>query len=460
MTRLPKTSPTDHATTPTKFMQKGERNKFIIMSVVLVVVVVAFFATQMQEAKHRDADLGEIAEEPAFVESVAVEAFDMSPLEGKISDTRPRDRVLLPAETLDPFLHYPKGFGDAHFKALGVRDLDESTLAPLMEAPSAHRAEAYRVRGYLEDVKSRERPDGLTEYKGWVRMPDKTVVHFVVTEMVERVILYDFVRIDGLFVKLFRREVHDGTMAEGPLLVGAKVVRSVPPCEPYDEKVLRDRLVKISDDTATGTTGLDPLTLEAQWLLMNYAASPEGAEIDWESVPEFDNLTMTEVLKNGKQYRGKPFRIPISRSQGVRTVSAGENPLRLDEVTTGWIGNMMWTNQAGVVRFILPEPHPELEGAPLVSGHGFFLKNHGYEPKNGGIHLAPYFVMTSLEEFIPTESTLTRDVMIGVASLALLLFILFPILLMRDRRKSEALQRDLVRRRQERRRKLAEEDQS
>ena len=47
----------------------------------------------------------------------------------------------------------------------------------------------------------------------------------------------------------------------------------------------------------------------------------------------------------------------------------------------------------------------------------------------------------------------------GVAGLAVFLLALFPVLLMRDKRKSEALQRDLVRRKQERRERLAKQGQ-
>ncbi len=442
---------------PFSAFQKNERNKLIIMIVLLVVVIVAFFTSQLQEKKYEDAERGQVTEEPEPVVSVAIDPFDVTPLQGKFSDSLEKNRVLLPAELLDPFLEYSVGFGDAHWKALETKDLDEKTLAALENDPSAHRGEPYRVRGYLEDVKSRTRPDGQTEYKGWVRLLDKQVVHFVLTDFLENAILDDFIRLDGLFVKLYRREVHDGTLEEGPLFVGSRAVRSFPPSEAYNPNVLASRLALVRDDTTKRSTGLGAAVFDAQWLLINYATSPEGAEIDWDNALELDNLTMTEVLKKGSEYRGKPFRIPISQNMGIYTESAGENPLRLDQVTTGWIANMTWVNQAKVIRFIMPGAHPELRDAKLVIGRGFFLKNHNYEPRDGGLRQSPYFVLTELEEFIPVENTVARDVLLAVAGFSVLLLIIFPILLLRDKRKSEALQRDLVRRRQERRRKLAEQ---
>lgn len=441
--------------------QRNERNKLIALIALFIVVVIVFFASQYKEAEYERQEDEQYAEEPEPVVNVAIDPLDLTPLKGKFSDGREDDRVLLPKGLLDPFFLYSVGFTDAHWKALGVRDLDEAALSAILSEPSTHRGEAYRVRGTLEDVKSRERLDGLTEYKGWLRLDDGRIVHFVLSDFFDAVDLGDYIRIDGLFVKLYRTEVHDGTLAEGPLLVGAKTVRSYPPCGSYDPAVLEAKLAAVTDDTASSATGIDSAVREARWFLMNYASSTEGQAIDWEQARVLDNLTMTEVLKNGEKFRGQPFRIPISQNMGIYTESAGENPLRLDTVTTGWIANMQWVNQAKVIRFIMPGAHPELQErkgeAKLVAGHGFFLKNHSYEPRDGGVRGAPYFVLAELESFTPPESTLTRDVLLAVAALSIFLLIVFPILLTRDRRKSEQLQRDLVRRRQERRRKLVDQ---
>lgn len=442
---------------PPSVFQKSERNKLIIMSVLLVVVLIAFLTSQMQEKKLEGQEMGKVGAEPDPVVTVAIDDFDVTPLEGKFNDNLEKNRVLLTQELLDPFFLYSVGFGDAHWKALGTKELDEEALTALQSDPSAHRGAAYRIRGTLEDVKSRERQDGLTEYKGWLRLADGQLVHFVLSDFFDAVDLGDYIRIDGLFVKLYRREVHDGSMEEGPLFVGSRTTRSFPLCAPHDPSILAAKLALVADDTPTTSTGMGRSVFDAQWELMNYAASPAGAEIDWEGAHELDNLTMTDVLKNGKDYRGEPFRIPISQSMDIYTESGGENPLRLDQVTLGWLGNTTWVNQAGVIKFILPGGHSELESAKLVVGRGFFLKNHNYQPRDGGVRQAPYFVMTSVEEFIPVESTVARDILLAVAGLALVLLIIFPLLLLRDKRKSEALQRDLVRRRQERRRKQAEQ---
>jgi hypothetical protein len=165
------------------------------------------------------------------------------------------------------------------------------------------------------------------------------------------------------------------------------------------------------------------------------------------------------VLKDGEAWRGKPIQVPISQNMGMATVDPGENPARLDRVTEGWIGNTTWANQAGVIKFLYPGEFPKLEVGSLVQGRGFFVKNHNYEPRDGGVRQAPYFVLADLEIFVPPENNLAKHLMWGVAGLALLLLMVFPVLLLRDKKKSEALQRDLVRRKQERRERLARQGQ-
>ncbi len=450
-------------------LRKGERNKLIIMSVLLAAVGIAFITSQAQKSKHENAQQSLIEAEPEFVESVVVPEFkEAEAVAAMVLDNRPEDRVLLPAKVLDPFIEYSKGFSDAQFGALNPQVLTPELHAQISANPSAFRAKPYRIRGYLGDIKSHRRADGTTEYKGWLTTASGEVSHFIVTELADDPILDDFMRVDGLFVKLYRRKGLKGDWAEGPLFVGSRAVRSFAESEPYDPEVLAARLALIEDDSAKKTSGLDGLVFDAQWLLMDYAQDEAAASIDWEAenelkdwdgqgVLELNNETMVALLKDGDRFRGKPFRIPISKNMGIWTQDPGENPSRLDHVTTGWIGNWTWSNQAGVIKFIMPEYRPGFEDVELLTAKGFFLKSFNYEPLQGGTRQAPYFILTDLEEFIPQKNELAGNLMWVVVGITLLLVGLFPLLLFRDRKKSEALQRDLVRRKQERRRRLAAE---
>lgn len=439
-------------------LQKGERNKLIGMSALLVIVLVAFFTSRFQQSKHEERQGARVAdEEPEFVETVVVPPFTAAEeVAAQVLDNRPEDRVLLPSKVLAPYLDYSRGFSDAQFQAMDLRELTPELHAEISANPAAFRAQPFRVRGFLGDIKSIDHSDGTREYRGWLTMPGGEVSHFIVSELDDDPVLDGYMRVDGLFLKLYRRKGQLGQWAEGPLFVGARAVRSFPESEPYDAEVLQARLDKIEDDSATRSTGLDGYVFDAQWLLMDYANSEAGAAIEWDSenVLELDNEVMVDVLKNGSKYRGKPFRIPVSKNMGIWTRNAGENPSRLDQITTGWIGNWTWSNQAGVIKFVMPAFRPDLQDAELVEARGFFLKNFNYEPRDGGTRQAPYFVLTDITEFVPERSFLAENLMYVVVGITLFLIALFPLLLLRDKKKSEALQRDLVRRKQERRRRL------
>ncbi|HIG11768.1 MAG: hypothetical protein ABGY71_04065 [bacterium] len=443
---------------PSAGLHGNERNKMIAMGILLAMVVGAFVTAEFQKQKHDDAQQGSIEVEPEFTETIVVPEFPAAEkIAAKILDTRPEDRVLLPAEVLDPYIAYTRGLSDAQFEALGVEDLTLKRRGYIDECPEGFRAVPFRIRGYLGDIKKRKRKDGSSEYRGWLVAPTGEIAHFIVSEMAGEPALDNFLRIDGLFLKLFSREGTDGEWAEGPLFVGSRGVRSYPPSEPHDSAMLAGRLALITDDSARQSSGLDGAVFDAQWLLMNYAAA-EAKNIAWddEETLELDNDLMVKLIKNGAAYRGRPIRIPISKNMGIWTESPGENPLRLGRVTTGWIGNWSWANQAGVIKFIMPANMESFEKVELLTAKGFFLKNFNYEPRDGGTRQAPYFVLSELEAFIPVENHTAQNLMYGVMGITLLLLALFPVLLLRDKKKSVALQRDLVRRKQERRRVSAE----
>ena len=473
---------------------RREKRRLIFFSVMLLLLVIAYFASNLQQKKQEDQQASRTGiEEPTFTETVAVEPFDMSTIEGEIRDATQEERVLVKAAAIDPVASYAEGKNDAYFHALGRSDLDGAARAALASAPADHRGEVYRTRGRLEEIKSRDLPDGSRQYRGWLRDEEGEVTHFVVTRVPDEVIFGDWMRLDGLFVQLHRTEGHEGEWAEGPLLVGASLVTSYPAFEEdaLSSDTLRRELDAIVDDSATSSTGIDARAIDAQWRLLAFVRSQAHEEIDWEEdAVELTNETMAEILKDGASWRYRsagdpdprlepddtgarpaleedlvpvPIRLPISRNMGINTFSPGENPSRIEEITEGWIGNTTWSNQAGVLYFVLPEYRPDLADmneARLLTGKGFFIKNHNYESKDLGTRTAPFFVFSELEVYQPQPSFLAQNILWVVVGITLLLVVLFPVLLMRDRKRSLQLQKDLARRRQARRQLAAEGRQS
>lgn len=473
---------------------KRDRLKLILMTVGLIVVGGAYFMSNLQGRKQEDKQATLIGEgpEPDFVETTLVKTFDMATIADKILDNRPEDRVLLPTEITDPVTNYVTGMTDGQFHALGLSTLDGPLRTALEEAPAEHRGEAYRVRGKLEDIKSRKRPDGKTEFRGWLRDEDGNALHFISMATPEEMTLTGSVRMDGLFLKLHSAEGHEGEWVHGPLFIGARLVNSYAPYKAEDitPAQLMASLDRVKDDTALDSSGLSGPVFDAQWRLMEFAKSDAYKAIDWENdAVELTNDVMADILTEGTRWHYRtagdkdpaqindrrnelpvlagdmvpiPIRLPISRNMGINTKDPGENPARLDTITEGWIGNMSWTNQAGVIYFLMGADRPDLtdrSAARLVQGRGFFIKNHNYMSKDKGTRTAPFFVFTEMELFTPVESRSAQDLMLVIMIVTLILIGAFPILLMRDRKKSKELHQDLVRRKQERRRRLATTDQ-
>jgi hypothetical protein len=92
-----------------------------------------------------------------------------------------------------------------------------------------------------------------------------------------------------------------------------------------------------------------------------------------------------------------------------------------------------------------------------VEARGYFLKNVNYEGQDGRPLRAPVFVLESIAPFIPESDERPRTIMFAMLGGTLALIGLFWMLLTRDRKEAERLQREMVRRRQERRaRQVAE----
>jgi len=196
-------------------------------------------------------------------------------------------------------------------------------------------------------------------------------------------------------------------------------------------------------------------SFSAYWTLLAYARDLQEDTIDWETVPELDNIALGELFEDGEKFRVQPYRIPISVYLGGSSKTIAENPARLETVTEGWIGNQLWSSGNGVIKFVGPFGNPGLQRPNLVTARGFFFRNHLYSPRDGGAALAPLFVLVDIEPFQAAADTRIPVILAGVFFGTIALIGLLVFLLMRDKKKSQALQEDLVRRKRERRARQA-----
>jgi hypothetical protein len=434
---------------------QSQRNRLVFLSALLVLIVAALFAAKMQRTRLAGQDQEKLpAPAEEATETIAVPPFDAAALDTMVADAQPGDRVLSEPAALEKLIEYARLLTPTHFRALGTRVLTPDLQQAIEGDPSAFRAKAFRVRGYVESIQAREHrgPPGSpsTEYRGTLRLEDGRAVHFVVLDVPHGTTSDSYLCIDGLFLKLYSVE-GEGGWVEGPLIVGPRAVRSYPalPGGGAPEDFPGSILATVVDDTIYEAA---PPPKEAEWALMAFARDLEPGAVDWNAAPELDNAVMTEMLRDGAAWRGRPVRLPVVENQGSWVEDPGENPARIDAVTTGWIGSWEWTNAAGVIHYTMPFAQPELQRAKSITGRGFFFRDERYEAKSG-LRVAPLLVMASIETFTPPEPVNLNWLLYGLGGLTIGLVLVIWVLLMRDRRRSHALREELVRRRRARRSK-------
>ena len=443
---------------PTGAFTAADKKKLVIMTALLVVVGFAYiwslFGKQKAEADEHAKQMDNREAVPE--ETIYVPEFDFAALNAEIDESE-EGQLRLERAPLERVLKHAALLTGTHYTHLDTLVLDGEKASTLLADSSASRGQPVRIRGDIESVLERQREDGNgTFHEGRLRLEDGSVAYFCLTELPEDAEgpagVDTFVRINGLFFKSFRSETDDG-WETGPMVVARNAVFSYPSVGDKVTELPPTLFELVPDDSVINGPGNPPF--EAYWTLLAYARDLDDGTIDWEQVPELDNLALAKILKEGKEFRAQPFRIPICKNMGTRQLTIPENPARVEKITQGWIGNQTWTSGNGLMKFEGAFEMPELEDGDLITARGFFFRNHLYEPSKGGAALAPFFVLTDLERFIPAEPRTVQDIFMFVVGLTIALIALFFFLLTRDKKKSLALQEDLVRRRRERRARQA-----
>lgn len=438
------------------WLNAKEKKRLVILGIGAVLMLGGVVAIQMQANKREAAQLAEAAalRQQTLPTEVAVPKIDIAALEAAADDADPARRVVLPGAVLEAGFAQASLISDGTYEALAGRVLTAESVQQILSAPQQHRGELWRARCFVEDMKEIPNPDAPDAPRWFARgrLEDGGKLYFAAERFVGIApVPGDFVRLDGLFVRAHRVEV-DGAWLEAPLLVGPRIVESFPRLDPVTE-LAPDTFQFVHDDSvAQGFEGLDH---DAYWKLVSYVKNLRPGQIDWEKVPVLDNKTISEIFADGTAWRGKPVRIPVARMLDVWKQSQDENPLRMDHLVAGWFGRGDWVGQAKVAQFVAPFDAVPPAVRKNITARGFFFKNLGYVPLNGGAAIAPFFVIESLEEFVPPDSAGLRQIAYLVAGSLLVLVVGGLILVRRDRKASAALEEELLRRKRERRQKLA-----
>jgi hypothetical protein len=435
----------------------GEKRRLVFMIGAFVALCGILVSTLRQARKHG----GTPARTPVIEEGVpetsqlAVPELDVARVEELVSDGEPADRVVLESEAADLVLATARRYTPRHYVELGAPELARASIANLAADPAGARGKPFTAHGRIVGLRPRTGAAHEDQFLLDLELEDGASVHALVLSLPEEAAsVGGFVRVDGLFLKLFSREdeLDPQHWNEGPLLVGAAALRSYPSLgtvTALDSAIFES----IEDANLAPDPGQAPRLLgetppEPFWELMAFARDLPPGAVDWAQAPELDQRLLDQILEDPASYRVLPVRIPISRLQDGRVKLAGENPARMQRYTLGWIGNVTWRS---VIQFRTPVLRPDLAIGDLVYGHGFFLHNFSYESSERGLRVAPVFVLHSFARHVPEESKVLTRIPWVMAGLGLFLGVLFFVLARRDKQKSAQFHEEIVRRRRERR---------
>ena len=446
--------PTKHGAPRGGFLNSVEKKRLVVMIIVFVLVTGAFVTLKPQgEGSEADAT---VTSEPKTAAELPTEIvapnIDVAALEAAASDGTSEQRASFPAAAIEAgFMQSGKVY-DGSFAALGGRELTAQLAAEILRAPKEQRGKLFRARCSVEALRDPPTPEtrGQPRHFARGRLEDGATCFLAVQEFVGLApVPGDFVRVDGLFVSVHREEI-DGQWREGPLLAGPSMHESFARLAPVTELDAHAFDFVHDDNLEQGTEGLDD---ESYWTLVSYAKNLAPGKVDWNEAALLDNQTIQSVLEDGSAWRGKPVRLSEARMLNIWTQVQGENPLRMKRIVEGWFTRGDWHGSVKVAHFSAPfdELPRGVHKAMEVNLHAFFYKNLAYTKQDGGLAIAPFFVLQSVEEFAQPDLAGLRQMTYIVAGTLIALGIGIVFVLRHDRAKSDELCSELIRSRRKRR---------
>ena len=424
-----------------------------MMGVTLFVLVGAFLHQQGKSRRQANKPIGSA---PSIEVALEVPTAPVGTFDG-VADSSLEERVQLERSELEITKAVARQLVPGHFEQLRAAPMGASGLAALLEDPASRRGELITLRGEILDIRERPLNDSRTaDWFGRLQTATGESAYFVAIHQAERPLnVGDWVRVDGLFFKLYAEEgPAGGEWIEAPLIVAPQLNRSFEDFgEVADFEAERPLILGLSDDSLeSGATGQGMPDL-FMWRILALMRDMPEEEIDWDSVATLDGPTMLEIRTNGEPFRARPFILPVSKMQGMKLLQTGENPAGLTHRTEAWVANQNWTHHEPLLHIIAPGKREHLGVGSLVTGKLIYLRNMAYTTSENTRRVVPVFAGYDLSEFIPTESPLVGYIVAAFLGLTALMAGLIVILVRRDKKKSDHLQKKLLERKRARREK-------
>ena len=461
-------------------MARRDRFRLIGLSVSTLLVGALYLYSQARTLDEAEALRDEAAaEEVAAEEPIQRVPFEQPEVLAQIEDATDSQREFLESAPLREVFSYARLQTRKALEEDGIRTLDAEVSQELLDDPSGHRLDPILLRGQVLAVTQRKgADDSQSGWLGSLLTDDGSLGYFLVANAPkiegdpaapQSIGPGDYVRVDGIFHKAYRAPVPAAVgsgelrSSSGPLILGFRATPSTPAITEDLARALLT-LETVRDDEIAMTFDESTFDLQ-QWELMAFAKMV-GDETDWEAAKELDQAALTQIYENGEEYRGVPFRVPVSINLDTFSRTVNDNPLRLDRVTEGWIGNNNWKGSVKTIKWIGPFARRDLlrtkglKGAEdahrYVEAKGYFFRNILYTNLAGEPRRSPVFVLHDLEVFqLKGSNPVAPIAYLVVGATILMVFVIF-MLLRADRRKSRRLQEEMVLRRRKRENREAE----
>lgn len=437
---------------------KSETKRLIIMAVSLVILLFVFiFNLNRSMNTGNKPDVAIVDTTPTI--EVKLPTLRSGELDELVDDSTEAGRTKLVPAALQLAMDDASKLSTPHYRVIGPPVLDSKLSAEIAANPSEWRLEALRVRGEVRSLRERELPSGQAYFAGSVRLDDGGAAHFLTLKLPEGLAVGQWIRIDGLFVKVYHDEL-DGEWLDGPLVAGRQVIDSVPPLfDPQQPLELsadgvgtftNAELPNIINDRLDQGVGYLPF-LE-KWKLLARAARADQEDIDWDAVPILDETNMARLKAEPDAWRGLPVRLPLDGAALITSTSgpAEENPARIAELTDGILFEHGWKNNTEVALFLYPDkleiPGNDHQGDPTVIGRGFFFKDKTYMARDNRLALAPLLVLSDIEVLPPPDNSAYAKLLYAVVGLTVLLIIGIFLLLRREKKRGEEFQQRRLKR--------------
>ncbi len=340
-------------------------------------------------------------------------------------------------------------------------------VAHLRDDPNRYRGKLLWYKGqleYLSDPKPGHPVPTYNYYEGRLKTSEGNQVLFAFSlPPSEDVVIGDWVRIEGFFLKL--RDAHLPVALDmAPMLVGPAIVKAYADWEAI-EAIDPAVLARVRDghwdgNEFVGGPDTEKMLSESQdvplWHVASYALH-RNEQLTLEqkrAVPTFVTKEQFEKFKRGKILRGTPMRLLGTFVEG-RIMPAHVNPLGIEAWTEVWIQVRDLGGKTIPVWIAGRIDHDWKRNQPAVC-NAYFFKGYRYPTAEGEERWTPLFVAASLERFVLPGNSLTNPITFAFVGLVSIVGIVFFFMWRRDRRQSSRHADLLVNRRRRRRSKDSE----